>query len=141
MLPKTKVAVYLGTLATVGVTNLPSFAGALIGYLGIFAPGLLLFTGTMGIWKVMRRRRWVISILRGVNASAVGLVYTAVYRLWRIGFVDAKHQSGSSLDGDPWFVVITATSFVGGMWFGVSAPVAILLGGVMGMVWFGVVRP
>ena len=70
---------------------------------------------------------------------AVGLVYTAVYRLFEIGYVGADFKSGSPLGGDPWWVVVTATSFVGGRWFGVSAPVAILLGGVMGMVWYGVV--
>jgi hypothetical protein len=70
----------------------------------------------------------------------VGLVYTAVYRLWRIGFVDRAFQNGGSLEQDPWWVVVAATSFVGGMWFDVSAWVAILLGGVMGMVWFGVVK-
>jgi chromate transport protein ChrA len=94
----------------------------------------------MGIWRSIRRWRWVVSCLRGINASAVGLVYTAVYRLWRIGFVDAAFQGGGSLEQDPWWVAVTATSFVGGMWFNVSAPMAILLGGVMGMVWFGVVR-
>lgn len=87
----------------------------------------------------MRKHRWVNSLLRGVNASAVGLVYTAVYRLWRIGYVNQEFTSGSSLDSDPWLVVITATSFVGGMWFGLNAATAILLGGVMGMVWYGVV--
>jgi len=70
---------------------------------------------------------------------AVGLVYTAVYRLWEIRYVGADFKSGSPLGGDPWWVVVTVTSFVGGRWFGASAPVAILLGGVMGMVWYGVV--
>ena len=74
-----------------------------------------------------------------MNASAVGLVYTAVYRLWEIGNVDSSHQSGSSLGREPWWVVCTATSFVGGMWFGLTPPIAILLGGVMGMIWYGVV--
>ena len=94
----------------------------------------------MGLWKSIRKYRYVTSCLRGVNALAVGLVYTAVYRLWEIGNIDEMHQSGSSLGKDPWWVVITATSFVGGMWFKVPAPAAILLGGILGMVWFGVVE-
>lgn len=100
----------------------------------------MLHTSAIGIWKTLRKHRWVTSLLRGVNASAVGLVYTAVYRLWRIGYMSPKFIGGSSLDGDPWLVVIAATSFVGGMWFKVPAPGAILLGGVMGLVWYGVVR-
>jgi hypothetical protein len=75
-----------------------------------------------------------------VNAGAVGLVFTAVYKLWQIGFVDAENQTGSPLGTDPWWVAITATSFVSGAWFGLSAPFAILLGGVMGMVWYAVVK-
>lgn len=100
----------------------------------------MLHTATIGIWKTMRKHRWVTSLLRGVNASAVGLVYTAVYRLWRIGFVNGEFTSGSSLDTEPWLVVIAATSFVGGMWFRLNAPTAIALGGVMGLGWYGVVR-
>jgi len=137
--PNFNFAVYLGALTLVRTPLTPA-TGALLGYLGIFLPGIILFTATVSIWKELRSHRWVVSLLRGVNASAVGLVYTAVYRLWRIGFVDEEFTSGSSLEGDAWWVVITATSFVGGMWFRMSAPLAILLGGVMGMVWYGVTK-
>ena len=113
--------------------------GALIGYIAIFAPGLILHTGTMGIWHTLRGCRWLTSCLRGINAVAVGLVYTAVFRLWRIGYIDSRHQQGNALEQEAWWVVVTATSFVGGMWFRLQAPVAILLGGAMGMVRYGIV--
>ncbi|KAI9848079.1 MAG: hypothetical protein M1837_001181 [Sclerophora amabilis] len=138
--PNFNFAVYLGALAAISSPNLPSAAGALIGFIGIFTPGLILVTGTMGLWKNLRGYRWVKACLRGVNASAVGLVYTAVYRLWEIGYIDEAFQGGSSLSKEPWWVVVTATSFVGGMWFKLPAPAAILLGGAMGMIWFGVAR-
>lgn len=137
--PNFNFAVFLGSLATVG-TSLPSFAGAILAFLGIFTPGIVIIAGIMGLWKVLRSRRWLLSLLRGVNACAVGLVFTAVYKLWQIGFVDADHQNGAPLGRDPWWVAITATSFVGGAWFGLSAPFAIILGGVMGMAWFAVVK-
>lgn len=137
--PNFNFAVYLATLAVGDPRRLNPAAGAVIGFVAIFAPGLILHTGTMGGWSVLRRYRWATSGIRGVNAMAVGLVYTAVYRLFEIGYVGADFKSGSPLGGDPWWVVVTATSFVGGRWFGVSAPVAIVLGGVMGMVWYGVV--
>ena len=137
--PNFNFAIYLGSLATAR-SSLPSFGGALIGFLGIFTPGIILVTGVMGLWRVLRSRRWLLSILRGVNAGAVGLVFTAVYKLWQIGFVDADNQGGSSLGRDPWWVAITATSFVGGASFGLSAPFAILLGGAMGMAWYAVVK-
>jgi chromate transport protein ChrA len=137
--PNFNFAVYLGSLATAG-SSLPSFVGALIGFLGIFTPGVIIVIGVMGLWNVLRSHRWLLSLLRGVNAGAVGLVFTAVYKLWQIGFVDADNQSGSPLGGDPWWVAITAMSFVGGAWFGLSAPFAILLGGALGMAWYGVVK-
>jgi chromate transport protein ChrA len=137
--PNFNFAVYLGSLAT-AQTSLPSIGGAIIAFLGIFTPGIIVLTGVMGLWKVLRSRRWLLSILRGVNAGAVGLVFTAVYKLWQIGYVDAENQSGSPLGRDPWWVAITATSFVGGAWFGLKAPLAILLGGILGMVWYAVVK-
>ena len=137
--PNFNFAVYLGALATAG-TSLPSFVGAMLGFLGIFTPGIVIIIGVMGLWKILRSHRWLSSLLRGVNAGAVGLVFTAVYKLWQIGYVDADNQSGSPLGRDPWWVAITATSFVGGAWFGLSAPFAILLGGVMGMLWYSVIK-
>ncbi len=137
--PNFNFAVYLGALATAG-TFIPSIVGALIAYLAIFLPGLMIVTGIVGLWKVLRSKTWLRSFLRGVNAGAVGLVFTAVYKLWQIGAVDAVHSSGQPLGTDPWWVAITATSFVGGCWFHLRAPVAILLGGCMGLGWYAVVH-
>lgn len=136
--PNFNFAVYLGGLTAVfGSYNVA--AGAVLGYLGIFLPGIITVHGTMGIWSAIRGKRWVKSGLRGVNATAVGLIYTAVYRLWQIGYVDAGFEAGKSLGDDPWWVVVGTTSFVGGMWFGASPPVAIVLGAVMGLVRYGAV--
>ena len=144
--PNFNFAVYLGALAAAGSSSssssssLSSGAGAVIGFLGIFTPGVVILIGVMGLWRVLRTRRWLVAVLRGVNAGAVGLVFTAVYKLWQIGYVDVDYQGGSPLGRDPWWVAITATSFVGGAWFGLSAPLAILLGGAMGVGWYGVVK-
>ncbi|KIW88508.1 uncharacterized protein Z519_11077 [Cladophialophora bantiana CBS 173.52] len=135
--PNFNFAVYLGSLTAINA-SLPSAAGALIAFVGIFAPGLILVHGTMGLWRALRTRRWVKAGLRGVNAAAVGLIYTAIYRLWEIGYIDEEFTSGSSLGRDPWWVVVTATSYVGGCWFGLPVPLAILLGGVMGLIRYGV---
>lgn len=137
--PNFNFAVYLGSLAASN-TPLPTFVGALVAFVAIFAPGMIIVSGVMGFWKELRSRRWLVSLLRGVNAAAVGLVYTAVYRLWQIGLLDETKSNGSPLGGDPWWVAITATSFVGGRWFGLSAPLAILLGGALGMVWYAIVK-
>ncbi|MCJ1470542.1 hypothetical protein MMC07_009188 [Pseudocyphellaria aurata] len=137
--PNFNFAVYLGSLATKG-SSLPSAAGMLIAYVGIFAPGLIIQTGIMGVWRSLRSRPWFLCLLRGVNATAVGFIYTAVYKLWTTGFVDESSQTGNSLGRDPWWVIITATSFVGGAWFNLSPPLAILLGAALGLVWYAVVK-
>ncbi|KAJ3466299.1 hypothetical protein MRS44_006957 [Fusarium solani] len=136
--PNFNFAVYLGSLTAIN-GGFNSAAGAILGFLGIFAPGLITVHGTMGVWGAIRGWRWVKSSLRGVNAAAVGLIYTAVYRLWQIGYIDKGFQQGTSLAMEPWWVVVTATSYVGGYWFRVSPPVAIVTGAIMGLIWYGVV--
>ncbi|RYP00783.1 hypothetical protein DL764_006417 [Monosporascus ibericus] len=136
--PNFNFAVYLGTLTALNGGRL-SVAGAFLGAIGIFFPGLILVHGTMGVWGSIRSWRSVKSMVRGVNAAAVGLIYTAVYRLWQIGWVEETSQQGTSLANDPWWVVVTATSYVGGCWFGLQPPVAIILGAVLGLIRYGVV--
>lgn len=137
--PNFNFAVYLGSLATAG-SSVASYWGALIAFVSIFTPGIIIQTGVLGMWKVLRSRRWFLCLVRGINATAAGFVYTLVYKLWQIGFIDENNQAGSSLGRDPWWVIVTATSFVGGAWFGLNAPLAILLGAVLGLVWFAVVK-
>ncbi|KAK3945430.1 chromate transporter [Diplogelasinospora grovesii] len=141
--PNFNFAVYLGALTAINNQTHDKVAaavvGAILGYLGIFIPGLWTVHGTMGLWSAVRGMRWVRSALRGINAAAVGLIYTAVYRLWQIGWIDEGFQQGTSLANDPWWVVVTATSYVGGCWFGVSPPVAIIMGAVLGLIRYGVV--
>jgi chromate transport protein ChrA len=137
--PNFNFAVYLGALAVSG-TNTSPFIGASVAFLGIFIPGLLVQSGFMGLWGSLRKNRMLLSGLRGVNATAVGLVFTAVYRLWQIGYLNQNNQNGQPLGGSPWWVVVTATSFVGGTWFGLNPPSAVVIGGVMGMVWYGTVQ-
>ncbi|KAJ4858985.1 chromate transporter domain-containing protein [Trichoderma breve] len=136
--PNFNFAVFLGGLTAIGIGQ-PAILGAIVAYLGIFLPGIVLVHGTMGVWKVLRSKPWVKSGVRGINAAAVGLIYTAVYRIWQVGYVDEGFQAGKSLGDDPWWVVVTATAYVGGRYFGLSAPLAILLGAVMGLVRYGVV--
>ncbi|GLI73622.1 hypothetical protein PoHVEF18_001842 [Penicillium ochrochloron] len=136
--PNFNFAVFLGSLTAIH-GGYPAITGAVLAFVGIFAPGLILVHGTMGVWGVLRSRRWVKSAVRGINAGAVGLIYTAVYRIWQIGYIDEGFQSGKSLGDDPWWVVVTATSYVDGRYFGIAAPLAILLGAVLGLIRYGVV--
>lgn len=136
--PQLNFAVFLGGMTAV-FGGLNAAAGALLGYLGIFLPGIITVHGTMGIWSAIRKERWVKSALRGVNAAAVGLIYTAVYRLWQMGFVDEGFEAGKSLGDNPWWAVVATTSYVGGMWFGVDAPFAIIMGAMLGLIRYAVI--
>ncbi|KAH8130056.1 hypothetical protein ACSS6W_006413 [Trichoderma asperelloides] len=136
--PNFNFAVFLGGLAAIN-SGQPAILGAIIAYVGIFLPGMVLVHGTMGVWKVLRSKPWVKSGFRGVNAGAVGLIYTAVYRIWQVGYIDEGFQSGKSLGDDPWWVVVAASAYVGGRYFRLSAPLAIPLGAVLGLVRYGVV--
>ncbi|KAI8623731.1 chromate transporter-domain-containing protein [Xylariaceae sp. FL1651] len=136
--PNFNFAVYLGGLTAIKFGH-SSVLGALLGYAGIFAPGLILCHGTMGIWGVIRSLRVVKSALRGFSAAGVGLVYTAVYRLWQVGYIDVDFVSGTSLGNEPFWLVVTATSYAGGAWFGLNAPTCIILGAILGLIRYGVV--
>ncbi|KAH7337746.1 chromate ion transporter [Rhizoctonia solani] len=136
--PNFNFAVYLGALA-LRPTNTPTIVGALLGFLGIFFPGLTLALGFQSIWRVIRSNRFVTSLLRGINATAVGLVFTAVHRLWEIGYVKPDAMQGVSLGSDPWWVVVAASVYVGVDSFGVPTALGIVGGGAMGLAWYGVV--
>jgi chromate transport protein ChrA len=69
---------YLGVLAIPWNPVL----GALLGYLGIFTPGILLKLSLLPVYKSWREYAIAKSALRGLNAAAVGLVYTAVWQLF-----------------------------------------------------------
>ncbi|CAE7077619.1 unnamed protein product [Rhizoctonia solani] len=136
--PNFNFAVYLGALA-LRPTNVPTVVGALLGFIGIFFPGLTLALGFQSIWRAIRSNRFVRSLLRGINASAVGLVFTAVHRLWEIGYVKPDATQGVSLGSDPWWVVVAATVYVAVDSFDVPTALGIVGGGVMGLGWYGVV--
>ncbi|TDL22897.1 chromate ion transporter [Rickenella mellea] len=133
--PNFNFAVFLGALAASATHGTPKIVTAILGFVGIFLPGIALATGFSALWLRLRRYRSVTALLRGVNAGAVGLVWTAVYRLWEAGYLRADNANGESLDLEPWWVVVAAVAFSGNRWFGVSPAVSIGVGGLMGLLW------
>lgn len=134
--PNFNFAVYLGGLA---LSRSSTTLGAVLGFVGIFLPGIALSVGFQSIWSAARKRRWVVSLLRGVNATAVGLVFTAVYRLWEIGYLTAEESRGQSLAKEPWWLAVSATTFTLVEWHAVPPAVAIVGGAVAGLAWWGAV--
>ncbi|NID14630.1 chromate efflux transporter [Luteibacter yeojuensis] len=74
--PMFSVAAYLGDQVHGGRGGL---AGAGVGLLGIFLPGLLLVAGALPLWRSLARREAATRMLAGVNAAVVGLLAAALY--------------------------------------------------------------
>jgi chromate transport protein ChrA len=134
--PNFNFAVYLGGLS---LSRSSTILGAVLAFFGIFLPGITLSVGFQSLWSALRRKRFVVSGLRGVNATAVGLVFTAVYRLWQIGYLTPTESSGVSLANEPWWLVISVVTYASVEWYGTVPPVAIMAGGVAGLGWWGAV--
>jgi chromate transporter len=58
-------------------------AGAVLGLIGIFLPGILILLGMLPFWDTFRTRPGAQAAMRGVNAAVVGLLGAALYNpLW-----------------------------------------------------------
>ena len=58
-------------------------AGAALGLIGIFLPGVLVLLGTVPFWDALRRRSGATAALGGINAAVVGMLGAALYDpLW-----------------------------------------------------------
>jgi chromate transport protein ChrA len=136
--PNFNFAVYLGALALQS-SPFPTIFGAFLGFLGIFLPGIALAVAVQSFWRVLRTKKWVVDILRGVNATAVGLVFTAVYRLWEIGYLTPQDASGKSLGSEPWWLVVATVTYAESAWFNTPPALAIVIGGILGLCWYGAV--
>ncbi|KAI1974236.1 hypothetical protein LOZ53_004481 [Ophidiomyces ophidiicola] len=136
--PNFNFAVFLGALA-VASTKSPTVVGALMAYVGIFFPGITLAVGFQSCWRYVRRYPLTTSVLRGMNSTAVGLVFTAVYRLWEIGYLTSEASSGQSLGKEPFWLVVAALTYAENAWFKVPPAIAIIFGGILGLCWYGVV--
>ncbi|GJN92338.1 hypothetical protein Rhopal_005368-T1 [Rhodotorula paludigena] len=142
--PNFNFAVYLGVL------SLPSnpALGAVLGWLGIFSPGILLKLALLPLYHTWRKHAVAVSVLRGLNAAAVGLVYTAVWQLFLVGYIytssnPSATSSSASMSGpltsDPFWGVVASAAFVASQWFKAPPAVTIAGGALAGMAWFGVV--
>ncbi|KAH8110549.1 chromate transporter [Phellopilus nigrolimitatus] len=130
--PNFNFAVFLSALTASSAFS-PPLLTATLGFMGIFLPGMVLATGMSALWRSLRRHRIAVYLLRGVNAGAVGLVWTAVYRLWESGYLEPESAKGSSLGKHPLWVAVSVIAFSGNCWFDVPPPVAIASGGALSL--------
>ena len=74
--PLFSFAAYLGAIARPGGHRL---AGAALGLLGIFLPGMLVLVAALPLWRALASRAAARAALLGVNAAVVGLLAAALY--------------------------------------------------------------
>jgi chromate transporter len=87
---------YLGTV----VNSTPhGIAGAVLGLIGIFLPGILILLGTLPFWDGFRKRTSAQAMMRGVNAAVVGLLGAALYNPVWTSAVRTPQDFGVALTG------------------------------------------
>lgn len=69
-------AAYLGAVSNLSPNGL---AGAALGLVGIFLPGMLALVGMLPFWDAFRVRPEAQAAMRGVNAAVVGILGAALY--------------------------------------------------------------
>lgn len=125
--PNFNFGAYLGALS---LPNSP-FSGALLGFVGIFTPGLLLKFALLPTYSKFRKNEIVRSALRGLNASASGLIYVAVYRLWKVGLL--TQGASKSLETEAYWIVLTAAAFVASDSLSLPPYLIVICGAVFGL--------
>jgi chromate transporter len=89
----------------VAKTEPNGLAGAVLGLIGIFLPGLLILMGMLPFWDAFRTRLDAQAVMRGVNAAVVGLLGAALYNpIWTTS-VKGPFDVALALIG---FVLLTA---------------------------------
>jgi chromate transporter len=96
--------------------------GALIAYIGLFGPGIILIFAVVPFWARLRHVNWFKVTLSGVNSTAIGLVGAACVILWE----SAVENSADA--------IVFCFAGVLAMIFNVQAPICIFAGGVLGAI-------
>jgi chromate transporter len=89
-------AAYLGAVAGPAPQGI---AGAALGLIGIFLPGILILIGALPFWHALRSRHEARAAMRGVNAAVVGILGGALYNPLWITSVKTPGDFGVALAG------------------------------------------
>jgi chromate transporter len=99
--PLFSFAAYLGAVVRPSSFGI---AGAALGLVGIFLPGMLLLIGTLPFWDAFRSRSSAQAAMRGINAAVVGLLGAALYNPVWTSSVRTSGDLGVALVG---YVLLT----------------------------------
>ncbi|MBV9566231.1 MAG: chromate efflux transporter [Bradyrhizobium sp.] len=93
---------YLGTVARIEPNGI---AGAIVGLVGIFLPGIMILIGALPFWDGFRKRAAAQAAMRGINAAVVGILGAALYNPVWTSSVTTPADFAVALVG---FVLLTA---------------------------------
>jgi chromate transporter len=96
--------------------------GAFVANIGLFGPGILLIFAVTPFWAKLRHNMTFRALLKGLNATAIGLVGAACITLWEAAVGTAADAMVFSISGT---LAIA---------FNVPAPLCILAGGIVGAI-------
>jgi chromate transporter len=96
--------------------------GALVAFVGMFSPGVILIFAVVPFWAKLRHNRTFRSILSGVNSTAVGLVGAACVILWETAVTTAADA------------IVFSISLTFHVCFSIAAPFCIIIGGIVGAI-------
>ena len=113
--PMFSFAAYAGGMAARGASAWTQVAGAIIGGIGIFLPGLLLIFFVYPLWEDLKQIRAVRISLKGINAVAGGLIAVAAVILTQAaGFAPENLVATAAAAGLLAFTRIPAPLIVAG---------------------------
>jgi chromate transporter len=96
--------------------------GAIVAYIALNLPGMLLVFGVLPFWHQLRRIPNFKVLITGISAAGLGLVYTACVQLWEASVLNA---AGSA---------VFVCSGVAAGFFKVPVPFAIIGGSILGFI-------
>ncbi|KAI9204895.1 chromate transporter-domain-containing protein [Polychytrium aggregatum] len=138
--PQFNFSAFLGGLALRSLGWGGSIAGSILAHIGIFLPGLLLMSAIIPLWTEFRKKKYIQVIFRGMGASAVGLVFAAVYLLWSKAVNDVNNANNAlSISQFPLYVAIVGFSFLSVGFLKFPSYGAVLVGGLVGLIEWAVV--
>ena len=92
--------------------------GALIAYVGLFGPGVILIFAMMPFWATLRHSAWFKAVLVGLNATAIGFIFAACILMWESAIGNAAAASVFCVSGSMaivWKFPAPACVFAGGV--------------------------
>ena len=96
--------------------------GALVAYIGLFGPGVILIFAIVPFWARFRHLFWFKVVLNGLNSTAIGLIGAACVILWESAIRNAADA------------IVFCVAGTLAVYFNIGAPYVVIVGCVLGAI-------